>query len=390
LDEIYRTARDSLETAGTEEFPSTWLIYSMVGELLRYTIEDDAIQIQNLARVLAGSAIAFSQNRDVETLGSFLKILREAVRQMPVKRKRYRFRSASGLTGVIWRAVGGTNIPVSVSSQSEVPILEEMLCNPRYVSGIVDGYTRRLAAFKKTHNIDHLCFIEKNAGPVGAIPLVSELVQRTALPAFIYRENYWLKRAQVAGVRPRENSRVAIVYDLLMSGGAIKQAVQKLRDDHQIDVVAAVVLYAYQGNRPQLNAMGPKFEVASLIDEHKLSYLAEEAVSETENEDRVIANDELFRSDQLLDEFAGADAPNLKEQTMTPDNRGVSLNGDTVAAVHGEKVPSDRWFPDTPQLGQRIRAASQFFKEASDADLGRLALRIKGQVRVRDRKNKKS
>lgn len=91
-----------------------------------------------------------------------------------------------------------------------------------------------------------LCFIEKSAGPVGTLAMLSDLVSKTGLPACIYREDYWSKRAKLSGYQPIPGKdKIAIVYDLIVTGHGVQQAANDIETKFGAKVAATVVLLSY-------------------------------------------------------------------------------------------------------------------------------------------------
>jgi orotate phosphoribosyltransferase len=118
---------------------------------------------------------------------------------------------------------------------------------------VVDAFARCLVRLCDKEHISCLGFIEKIAGPVGALSMIPELVRELKLPACIYRADHWPTRATLAGYQLRPTDRIALVYDLIVTGDGIRQAAEDLKAKFGATVVAAVVLFGYGEKRDKLD-----------------------------------------------------------------------------------------------------------------------------------------
>ena len=235
-------------------FAERWLLHTFASELLKYSIEDDRIRLddsrpeiaERLGNLLTDKnwltpdLISFLESyRKVATL-DFFPALRTEIK-LPMRG------TPSGdciFTGWVTKKKGD-QFQVSRKYVPFVSILEDSLANPDYAESVLNGFSAELERLKKENRINWLCFIEKAVGPVGALSMLGALVSKLHLPACIYRAGYWSQRAKLVGYRPPRDAKVAIVYDLFVTGDGIKQVATELRRDFQVPVVAAVVLYTY-------------------------------------------------------------------------------------------------------------------------------------------------
>lgn len=141
---------------------------------------------------------------------------------------------------------------VSNTTAMRVPILEESLGSPGENESVSGAFADRLRQLKDNLNLSRLCFIEKEMGPVGALSMMSSLVASTGLPACIYRETHWTNALSLAADRPRPGDRVAIVYDLVVTGAGITGAADILKELTGASTVAALVLCGYGPKRSEL------------------------------------------------------------------------------------------------------------------------------------------
>jgi hypothetical protein len=248
-----------LDTLPQKDFSKAWLLHLFAVELLKYSIEDDYVETATLRPILASTLQKLVERDDwvEEELAELLHAYNQLATEKPITP-----RKATLETEVLdkprkfaCRVAQPDEPEFSVSSRTYrlVPILEDSLCNQFYVDDVVDAFTDKLRQLTSLERVTTLCFIEKAVGPIGALAMLSTLVSRLSLPASIYRENYWAERAKLAGYQPKQSDRIAIVYDLLVSGEGILRVVRSLKKKYKAKVVAAVVLLGYGPRRELLH-----------------------------------------------------------------------------------------------------------------------------------------
>jgi len=105
--------------------------------------------------------------------------------------------------------------------------------NPSSLKYIVDWYATAISNLIQKHGqIDRVAFIEKDSGPVGAITLLSGVLQRINLPAIIVRVRKRLPQNSLKGISGDNVKNVILVTDVFTSGGGIKIAIKKLRKNN--------------------------------------------------------------------------------------------------------------------------------------------------------------
>jgi hypothetical protein len=153
-----------------------------------------------------------------------------------------------------WKASSPARFTVSNAYAETVAIIERTLSDPTVGPQLVGAFAERLEILRRELKVDHLAFIEKEAGPVGAITMLTSLVDATKLPACVYREKHWFERGAIGGKPPKTGSRVAIVYDLIVTGSALVRAAKRIRELTGATTVATVVLCGYGARRHELVA----------------------------------------------------------------------------------------------------------------------------------------
>lgn len=259
-----------LETLPKVQFAKAWLLHTLAIELLKYAIEDDYIDISDVRPVAVAMLQDLLESDDWvhPKLESFLDACRRVAEKKPIRARRVELRSSTPtgtcrVTGLL-AAPNKPLIPVSGERFCFVPILEDSVANPAYVRDVVNAFAEHLVRLKREEGISCLCFIEKAVGPIGALSMLAALVSGLNLPACVYRANHWPERAKLAGYRPRPMDRIALVYDLLVTGDGIRQAAKDLKARFGTTTVAAVVLFGYGSKRDTVEIDGQTIKVEAI------------------------------------------------------------------------------------------------------------------------------
>jgi orotate phosphoribosyltransferase len=146
-----------------------------------------------------------------------------------------------------------------------ITVLEETLAHPAYCAQMVDAFAHHLSQLVAAHGVTHLCFVEKEFGPVGALLLFAPLVTATKLPACIFRETHLAQRSAIAGQPPQASARVAVVYDLVVSGSGIRHVAEALQERGATTVAAQVMFsFAKKGEPIAYNSGAQTIHLSSL------------------------------------------------------------------------------------------------------------------------------
>jgi orotate phosphoribosyltransferase len=234
-----------------EEFAKGWLLQAVTNELLKYSIEDDYVKIDDVAFEIIPFLQELIERNDWvnHSLLLVIKASRKLAKKEPLPTRLVEFRISTpiGICPIVGKVPLPSNPPIPVSSKSALfaPVLEDSIARPHYRGKIIDAFAERLVKLRNEIGVTCLCFIEKSAGPVGTLAMLSDLVSKTDLPACIYREGYLSKRTKLSGYQTTHNDKVAIVYDLIVTGHGIQQAANDIETKFRTTVAATVVLLSY-------------------------------------------------------------------------------------------------------------------------------------------------
>lgn len=244
-----------LLNASDSEFAHLWLHKILHAELCRYSMENAYINLESKDYLKARRALAeLEASRDWinPLLREFLVACRQTAKapQLAIGQE-VRQVKANGTTVPVRgrKALGTSLFWVSRNKANYLPLVEENASNPEYSRGLLKAYASRINELKETAGVTHLCFIEKEMGPIGTLSMLSSLVIETNLPACIYRETHWAPTLALVGDKLSKKDRIAIVYDLLVTGAGIGGAADFLKDRTGADTVAAVILCGYGQKR---------------------------------------------------------------------------------------------------------------------------------------------
>lgn len=281
-----------LQSADDSDFAREWLLRILKIELHRYSMEDSVIDTDSEIFKLAVAALAELSNGSDwidARLNNYLVAVRRAAQlpQLPYDLNSRTVRVEGQEVKICERSSRTAHsFWISNTTAKHVPIMEESLGSPLEGGTVLDAFSKQLNQLKSELNLTGLCFIEKEMGPVGAISMLSSLVQSTGLPACIYRETHWTGDMSLAGVRPKGTDRLAIVYDLVVTGVGITGAADLVQKLSGAETVAAMVLCGYGTKRSFLESPakqkialhsldwrtdvhGPAFEYVPSRDQHE-------------------------------------------------------------------------------------------------------------------------
>ena len=249
---------------------ATWLRRNLYGEFLRHSIEDNSVDTNSREFTTALYALDALTNatsdsfrlpeKSARAVNACLRLV--GSRQRGTVNHKSLYVKADGITiKVRSSSTGGPLLNVSSIKTTLVPILDDNLTDPELSAPIVAAYLRRIERLRKRHDVTALCFIEKDVGPVGALAMLSELVRATGLPASVYRQTHWSEQALITGYIPKNNERLLIVYDLVVTGSGIVQPAIAIEALTGAQCVGAVVVFGYGDRRTQLEANGKKIDL---------------------------------------------------------------------------------------------------------------------------------
>ena len=278
-----------LQDTAPDSFAKDWLLRSLKIDLHRYSMEDAFVDTKSetfKAAVAALEQLSLRSDWITPLLEEYLLALHGTAQlpQLPYKRSKAVLTSPGRIVHVVERqSITEGHFWISSTTASNVLILEESLGSPKECQSVHQAFSDKLVALKASHGVNRLCFIEKEMGPVGAISMLSSLVISTGLPACIFRETHWTRDMSIAADRPVPGDRIAIVYDLVVTGAGIKCVADAIAEQCGAHTVGAVVLCGYGPKRSRLettlnpdiqlealewrtNVHGPAFEYSSSRD----------------------------------------------------------------------------------------------------------------------------
>jgi len=106
--------------------------------------------------------------------------------------------------------------------------IDKNLSDPKRCKAVSNAFLKKIKEVDKRERIDKLCFVEKKKGPVGALPLLPLLVEKTGKKACIYRPHTDHK-IKFSGLPPEPGENICIVYDLVVSGDGIVDTANSIK-----------------------------------------------------------------------------------------------------------------------------------------------------------------
>jgi hypothetical protein len=347
------SSRERLNFGDDPDFPHHWLVRTLLVELEKINFEDDRTdrtsQEYREARALL---TALRENPDWlhPKLAKFLCSYRETAHAPEIKTRRELKKIApnghAGATIAFRAPTAGTAVlQVSGLLADLVPVMEDTLADPDLCKALESALIERLKSLIEKCAITHLCFIEKEVGPIGALLMFSAAVSATGLPACVFRETNWARRSAIAGRSPGKSDRVAFVYDLIVSGVGIASAARSLFELTGAQTVAALVLFRYGVDNEIQGSDGRTIHVESL------AHGRLERVSDTFSEAAHIGN------------VAGEGAVSLQKPTTDADD-GPESGLVKSASTKGDAMEDLRENAPAKKSGNVLRKSRQDEEEA--------------------------
>lgn len=241
---------DSLSTLRGRDLAKAWIIHKLEQDFLKCTIEDKRIDDKPY-RAEAARLIRDLLRRDdwlTEPLVDVINVWSKVAQTEPIPADAVAVTLNGSFEAKAWLARVG-DIALSDTGRPLVPVFEQSISDPVFSSTVVRKFIERVVELRDQLQIDALCFIEKEAGPIGLITAVSSLVVGSGLPATIYREGLWSRHAQFSCYQPQRLDRILITYDLNVTGNGLKNVARRLQERFGCQVVGAVVLLGYNKDR---------------------------------------------------------------------------------------------------------------------------------------------
>jgi hypothetical protein len=133
--------------------------------------------------------------------------------------------------------------PISIAGTDPVRALERLICEPaeaQNLSDITSRFAATLRVLQETKGVQALCFLLLDKRPIGTLFMIPKLTEELKIPACV-----WSKSEQkiVIGQSPRRHDKVALVYDVCLTGSGLLQAAKHLTVELRAEVVGAVVFF---------------------------------------------------------------------------------------------------------------------------------------------------
>jgi hypothetical protein len=249
-------SKRALEKAEGKDYARHWMQRALFTEVTKRSIEDHYVDVgSEKLRVVIG-AIKELQRTSEWMHPAFVRAMTALKGLSSLASERFTMvRQSIDNVPIIERVAEGKD-PFQISNRGArvVPIMEDSLGDPQTCALLTEAFVKRLDVLKSNLGITHLLFIEKEIGPVGALPIMAALVAGTRLPACVFRESF--DQLQPSLNPPGPKSRLAIVYDMIVSGEGIKNVADRVRADVGAPTVAAVVLRGYGSRVQEVRTLG--------------------------------------------------------------------------------------------------------------------------------------
>lgn len=146
--------------------------------------------------------------------------------------------------------------------------IDKIYSNPHFIDVVSDFYAKEIDMIKA--EIDKLAFIEKDVGTIGALPLMSSILIKTKMPAFIVRLTKVVPIGRIKysmNMKPKKDERVAIISDVATTSKGILEAARIIQEIGAKPLYAIVLFDRGQGAAKILEKEGIKLRAILSRDE---------------------------------------------------------------------------------------------------------------------------
>lgn len=151
-----------------------------------------------------------------------------------LKKERTQSLVVPGLRQSVWITVGGKETNRYYDLDKASASLDDM-------EKIAKWYIDNIKELKDKTGVDYLAFIERDAGPVGAITKKDLLSHITGIPSFVVRPKRRIMASVMKGADSVADTKVVIVSDVATTGTSIIKVVDIL-ESHKAKVIGAITV----------------------------------------------------------------------------------------------------------------------------------------------------
>ena len=152
-----------------------------------------------------------------------------------MRKERYSLLIACGVTNSFYHGVN------TGKECGEYYDIDKALSNEETAVNITAWYVDNINEISRKTKIDALAFIEREDGPVGALPLMKLISSQTKIPSFIVRPRKRIHSSAIKGINKIHGKNIAIISDVATSGFSIEN-VANLLTNFKSNVVAAITV----------------------------------------------------------------------------------------------------------------------------------------------------
>jgi len=146
-----------------------------------------------------------------------------------------------GLCQSRWITVGGTESDFYYD-------IDKASFSPKTKEKVDNWYIENLKELQGKFNIDGIAFIEREAGPVGAITKKDLITAMTGIPSIIVRPRKRIRASVVKGIEKVEGQRIVVITDVVTTGASVNRVIDILQD-RGVTIVAVIAMVNRGGSR---------------------------------------------------------------------------------------------------------------------------------------------
>jgi orotate phosphoribosyltransferase len=119
--------------------------------------------------------------------------------------------------------------------------IDKALSDKNSSEELTNWYIENIKELALARKIDALAFIEREDGPIGALPLMKLISSETGIPSFVVRPKRRIHASAIKGFKKIKGKNIAIISDVATSGFSIEKVADILASISS-NVVAAITI----------------------------------------------------------------------------------------------------------------------------------------------------
>ena len=242
METINELQESILEKDDPDEYGINFLISSLMNDLMYNATEEDYVSNEGFKECVKSVGELVKNRDEVEFPDHWKKFFegfKETVEKIPKYNTTIRLEEHDNLPIKVKDDRG--DIRVSTKTSTYMVDVDDLLSSPETLGTVKKRLYNEIDDIED--EIEKFCFIEKRRGPVGALSLSSDLVDKYGMESMIYRPKHLNPLARVDAFETKDiGEKICIIDDVAVTGRRLRNAAEELWQVHTGNPEYAVVI----------------------------------------------------------------------------------------------------------------------------------------------------